>query len=234
MSYNGPKYTKVRNDFLERRDLSITQKIILVYLHGRMRSDGQPWEVSSDQIRQALNLGHDATDKALSGLKDGGWITDNRAAVRGKDGRIRRPRSTVIDLRRPEVVAITDVSAGRTESGHPGDGFPDRVSPTVMKNYQIKNYRDETAQVGPSKRDESSDLLSSSSSSHRVERSDFSSTPRSSSPLAYCGPCNTWDFDHCEGGNCATAQRETREDICPVCDTPFDRSLGYHPNCQAA
>lgn len=117
------KYTKVRNDFIERRDLSVTEKIILQYLYGRMRRDGQPWEVNSEQIRTALNLGRDATDKALSRLKTGGWLTDNRKAVRGNDGRIRREKSAVIESRRPEIVAL-DVSAGRTEHWKPGDGFP--------------------------------------------------------------------------------------------------------------
>ena len=100
--YDGPTYTKVRNDFLERRDLSAVEKLILAWLHGRFRSDGQPWDVNADQIRVALNLGYDATDKALSKLKAKGWLTDNRT---DRDAEGHRVKSVVIESRRGEVIA---------------------------------------------------------------------------------------------------------------------------------
>ena len=98
-------FSKVRYDFIESPGLTPTEKLILVYLYGRMRKDGKPWIVDPDQVSAALHLSLYATDKALGTLKDKGWITDNRKPVRGSGGRIRRPRSVVIESRRGDVVA---------------------------------------------------------------------------------------------------------------------------------
>ena len=148
------KYTKVRNDFLERRDLTVTQKIILIYLYGRMRRDGQPWQVDREQIWTALDLGQDATKTALRGLKADGWITDNRAAVCGPDGRWRRVSSTVIESRKSEIVAPdSEVS---TDGGFPTVGKPTVGNPPSNEEPSNEGSNDEgSSAVAASSVDES-------------------------------------------------------------------------------
>src|SRR5689334_7753760 len=81
------KYTKVRNEFLERQDLTPVEKLILIYLHGRMTRDGKLWEINREQIADSLGMGVGSVKAALASLIDKGWTTDNRKAVRGADGR---------------------------------------------------------------------------------------------------------------------------------------------------
>jgi hypothetical protein len=126
-------YTKVQNDILERADLTPAEKLILIYLYGRKRKDGRPWEVNREQIWTALGIGQDTVKSAISSLKAKGWITDNRTAAQGPDGRWRRTKATVVESRRREVVA-PDVSAGRTEGG-----IPTSVIPLVMKDGPMKD-----------------------------------------------------------------------------------------------
>lgn len=120
-------YTKVQNDLLERRDLSPAEKLILIYLHGRKRR-GQPWEVNAEYVWTELAMAPSTAKSALAGLKAKGWLTDNRKAIQGPDGRWRRGKSAVVESRRSDVVA-PDVSPGRTESGKPTS-----VIPPVMNN----------------------------------------------------------------------------------------------------
>lgn len=139
--YAGPKYTKVRNDFLERRDIGAVDMVILIYLHGRKRSDGQPWDVNAEQIQKALNLGREAVRAAIRRLKADGWLTDHKAA-RDSLGRITRRKAQVISSRCGEVVAETAISSqvgtwngkpvpGITSNGKPVPGVTDasQVSP---------------------------------------------------------------------------------------------------------
>lgn len=141
--YDGPQYTKVRNDFMMRSDLSAVEKLILIYLHSRFRLDGEPWDVNADEIRIELHLGYDSTDKALSKLKAKAWLTDNRT-FRDADGH--RVKSTVIQSRRGEVIAPDmDVESlvGKarlgTLIGESRSGYPDRESPTVIKDCPMKD-----------------------------------------------------------------------------------------------
>jgi hypothetical protein len=136
-------YTKIRNDFMERADLTPAEKLILIYLYGRKRSDGKPWEVNREQIWSALHIGQDTVKSAIAALKAKGYLTPNSEAIRGSDGRMRRPKSTVVESRRGEVVvlatigghppvgeSIPNVSAGHTE----GDTSPYGGGPTEVEN----------------------------------------------------------------------------------------------------
>ena len=137
-------YTKVRNDFIERRDLTAVEKLILQYLHGRLGS----WEINPDQIRSALNLGHDATDKALSRLKRKGWLEGH-----GRDERGYFRRSTLVTSRRSEVIA-PDVSAGQSVPGNPGREVPGGISrpgkPGSNKGLSMKDSHEVRSNEGPS------------------------------------------------------------------------------------
>jgi hypothetical protein len=129
--YDGPHYTKVRNDFLERSDLTTVEKLILIWLHGRMpRLDGLPWDANNYTIKTALNLGHDATDKALASLVRKGWL-DN-AGRNESTGKL--AKSTLAEWRHGEVIAPDakddDVSAGETFPGKPGRENPEGISRT--------------------------------------------------------------------------------------------------------
>lgn len=145
--YDGPPYSKVRQDFWERRDLNAVEKLILQYLHSRRSANGEPWDVNADQIRIVLHLGYDATDKALAKLKDKGWLTDNRQPSRDDNGQMRREKSVVIESRRGEVIVPDMAESGKPDTEqpdtieHPGvsqgrteSGCPDLESPTVMDN----------------------------------------------------------------------------------------------------
>lgn len=139
--YNGPEYSRVRHDFWERRDLSAVEKLILQWLHSRFGVDGQPWEVNTHQIAEALNLGRDATERALSKLKDKEWLTDNRGdlgLVRDKaTGTISRDKSLVIESRRSEVIVPYVPSQARHNP--PTTEYQESVRPGSNKGLSIDN-----------------------------------------------------------------------------------------------
>jgi hypothetical protein len=117
------KFTKVRNDFLERQDLTPDEKLILIYLHGRMRKGGRAWDIQRSQLQEALGLGQYTVRKALQHLRELGWITDNTKPYRDSSGRMRRAPATVVAGRKPEVVVPDrQVSPGRTEGWNPAVG----------------------------------------------------------------------------------------------------------------
>jgi hypothetical protein len=117
-------FTKVRNDWIERHDLTPTEKLVGMYLHGRMRRHGKPWLVDNDQIASALGITPYAAKKAVATLRRLGHTSDNRKPVRDASGQIRRARAIVNRGRRGEVIApdlsdslsLSHVSPGRTES----------------------------------------------------------------------------------------------------------------------
>jgi hypothetical protein len=99
------KHTKVRNDFLERGELKPVDRLILIYLAGRRRKAGRPWEIQRSQIARALGLGESAVKASLERLRKQGWITDNTRPHRDERGRIRRHAATLVASRRAEVIA---------------------------------------------------------------------------------------------------------------------------------
>jgi DNA-binding MarR family transcriptional regulator len=99
------RFTKVRNDFIEADGLTPTEKLVAIYLYGRMRRDRRPWQVDYDQIASALHITPYAAKKAVAVLRRKGLVSDNRKAVRTASGQIRRERATVVESRRSVVVA---------------------------------------------------------------------------------------------------------------------------------
>jgi len=158
------KYTKVRNDFLERKDLTAAEKLILIYLHGRMTRDGQPWEVNREQIAGTLGIGVSAVRNALAKLRQDGWLTDNTKPVRTPRG-IQRAKATPVESRRPEVIALVNVKVRNQPSqdivkaspGHPEGGFPTNSLQPSNKEHTGINFYEDDDDVPPFMRDDFED-----------------------------------------------------------------------------
>jgi len=100
------RYVKIRTEFITDEKLSPIQFRILVYLASKVGN----WNVVESQIQHELNLGRDATGRALRDLRQLGWISEMRRARDKDTGKWINGESHL--LRRDEIVMEGTVSAG--------------------------------------------------------------------------------------------------------------------------
>lgn len=203
MAYDGPKYTKVRNDFLTAPGLKPVDKLVLLYLGSKVGE----WDVNMRQISRDLGIGRHSADDALTRLRRAGWISrpgparDDQGQWSTHPGRLlNRDRVVVGDVtgtplsgnvsagRTGTPVSGNNVSAGRTgtplsdrvsagRTGTPETGTPETgVSESGVSNKELST-KDSSNEERSSDTNETAQLGPSS-----ARESDFASAPSSSYP----------------------------------------------------